>query len=327
MLTFKSVDRVEDVPPNWIYEYYLNLRGLLDGKPVRLHSFINSDSTPSLYVYCKNGQYKWKDHSADKGGGPIDLVMAKEGLVFKEAAKLIVSDYNHFLKTNEYKPIVINESQTQYTLDCNYGLRSFQEQDKNFWFDRFVIPSKLLNRFIIRPLEWIQLSKVYNDHTVTYPIVQDDLMYGYFNVKGELYKVYRPNNKKLKFVNILPYIQGYDQLQGHDILIICSSMKDLLVVASLGLPVDVVAPPSETTHFTQEEIKEFKNTYKYIFTLFDNDIPGMKSMVKYKENYGIDFIYIPYEKDIAEFIDQSGKEIVKLEFIIRLNKKLNGKHC
>lgn len=325
MLTFKNVDRVEDVPKNWIYEYYLNLYGQLDGRIVRLHSFINNDSTPSLYLYCKNGKYLWKDHSADKGGGPIDLVMAKEGLAFKDVAKLIIKDYNKFLETNEYKPNIITREKTEYTLDYNYGIRPFQEQDKNFWFNRFNITSKLLNRFYIRPLEWFQLSKVYQDNAISYPRVENELMYGYFNQLGELYKVYRPFYKKLKFINLKHYIQGYDQLQGHDILIICSSMKDLLVIASLDLPIDVVAPNSETTTFTKEEIEIFKSEYKYIFTLFDSDIPGMKSMMKYKNLFDIDFIYIPYEKDIAEFMEKSGKNIVKLEFIIRLNKKLNVK--
>ncbi len=48
------------------------------------------------------------------------------------------------------------------------------------------------------------------------------------NLDGTLYKIYQPKVQKKKFIKVTDYIQGSDQLAGHNHLVITSSLKDIL---------------------------------------------------------------------------------------------------
>ena len=55
--------------------------------------------------------------------------------------------------------------------------------------------------------------------------------------------------------------------------------------------------------------------------LFDNDGPGINSMKKYKEKYGLDYVVLDMEKDLSDSIKVHGL-IKTREVLLPLLKKL-----
>jgi hypothetical protein len=118
-------------------------------------------------------------------------------------------------------------------------------------------------------------------------IVRENNMYGYFKNENELYKIYQPFNSTRKFLKISDYVQGTEQLVGYKNLVITSSLKDIMAIKSLNLKIDIIAPDSENSILSNQIITKYKEQYKNIVVLFDNDSAGIKSMKKYKELYNI----------------------------------------
>ena len=82
---------------------------------------------------------------------------------------------------------------------------------------------------------------------------------------------------------INPHLQGYDQLKyDKPYLVICSSLKDAMCLASIGYNIEVIAPDSENTMIKPHVIEYLKKKYKKVITLFDNDDAGRKTTQKLK---------------------------------------------
>jgi DNA primase len=95
-------------------------------------------------------------------------------------------------------------------------------------------------------------------------------------------------------------------------------------IKSLGLRVDVIAPDSENTLLTEEQMKVLKKSYKNIVTLLDSDEAGINAMQKYKEKYDIPFVYLPLEKDISDIVKFHGKDRAIVELVPKLNRILDA---
>jgi hypothetical protein len=77
MISTKNlVSQLEDVPKEWVFEYYLNLTEKLTGQSVKIKSVFNSrEKTASMYIYMDNNNtYKYKDFSSGNGGDALNLV-------------------------------------------------------------------------------------------------------------------------------------------------------------------------------------------------------------------------------------------------------------
>lgn len=331
MLTFTQAKLIHDVPNVWIYYYYLDLKVMLNGQNLKLRSFINSDTTPSLCLFQQKGVYRWKDFSSGEGGSAVDLVICKhfhetgEFLDYIPACKKIVQDYNEYVKIHGiFKAEKIESHTLTYEMSAKFEVKPWGELDDEFWYNRYGIRESHAKKFNIYPLRSYQLQKTYAEYVKTYPEITGEYIYGYFTESGELYQIYQPYVKEMKFIKLKRCIQGLDQAVGvYDILIIGSCLKDIAVGDTLGLHVEWIAPPSESTLLGVEEIKQLRTKYKYIFTLFDNDDPGIKAMKRYQNLYDIDYIIFPYEKDLSDCREVHGFNFLKRELIIRINKKLN----
>jgi hypothetical protein len=134
-------------------------------------------------------------------------------------------------------------------------------------------------------------------------------VYGYFTDSGVLYKVYQPDNQDMKFITTDPYIQGWDQVENKSRLFICSSLKDIMSLESLGIDGDYIAPNSESSGINS--IIEWIKAYDQKYVIFDNDEAGIRAMKKYESTYGIPCITLNLSKDISDSIRDHGAKKVK----------------
>ena len=85
VIRLDTIPEAADIPKNWIYHHYLKLKEPLDGRRIRIKSCFNSDSTPSMFLYVSNGEYRWKDFSSGLfGSSPYDLI---QQIVYKETGE------------------------------------------------------------------------------------------------------------------------------------------------------------------------------------------------------------------------------------------------
>ena len=303
----RTTDSIHDIPSTWIFEHYL---GISLERNCLINSIFNAnDKNPSMSIYkCSDGQFRFYDFSTGIKGDCFTLVEKMFNLDYAEAKQKIKDDY--FGNTQQYQPRKYNRS---YKV-TGVNLRYWETRDINYW-SKYYITKNILEKHNIFPLLSYEMSN--GDKTI---IIDNTLAYGYFDDKQDVYKIYQPGNKQHKFLKIKSYTQGYDQLKYKSpLLIICSSMKDLMCVKRCLPEVECIAPDSENTMLKQEVIDEMKNKFHTILVMFDNDQAGMMNMHKYKIRYGLNYINFNVEKDIADCVKAHGIKTTRELLLNKLN--------
>ena len=301
---------IQDVPAEWVFEYYLGLAEKLTGQDVKIHSVFQTEKTPSMFIYFKSGdEYKFKDFSSGKQGSKVTLVSELFNLPYGEAVNKICADYETFLKDNSYTSVDEYKIQNKYRV-VDYEIRHWTNVDAKFW-TKFKIDSKILDEYNVSGLSYFTMAK--EGDPASEIVFKGNYIYGYFRNDGSLYKIYLPNNPKKKFIKVQNYIQGMDQLSyDKDYLVITSSLKDLMTFKRLGYKnAESVAPDSENTMIPEQYIKSLKKKYKDVCVLFDNDEAGKLAAEKYQERYGLSYVVLDMSKDLSDSVKDYGIQKVK----------------
>jgi hypothetical protein len=316
MISTKNlITKIEQVPKEWIFEYYLNLKEKLTGQDVKMLSAFNSkDKVPSMFVYfdVNYSSYKFKDFSSGYQGDGIEMVkylfnMPSAG----HAINKIILDYQQFLTNNDVYVAEPTMFHDKYKV-VDYEMRHWNNFDQNYWM-RFMIGSSMLDRYNVVPLSFFTMSKSEANGSITSHTFRKSHTYGYFRNDGSLYKIYMPKSTQKKFIKVENYIQGTDQLLYNcKYLVITSSLKDLMAFNKLGISnIEAIAPDSENTMIGEKVIGELKLKYDKIVVLFDNDEPGIKAAERYKDKYGFSYILLPMEKDLSDSVKEHGIDKVR----------------
>jgi 5S rRNA maturation endonuclease (ribonuclease M5) len=317
--TKNLVHDIKDVPVPWIFEHFCKLKEKLSGQDIKIKSIFNDkERTPSMCIYLDNKQvYKFKDFSTGKGGSAIDLVKEITSLSYHKVCQLVVESYNDFVLHNNGGYDVKEFKQSSRYKVSKYIFRSWSTQDQYFW-TQFNIGTKLLTEHNIRPLASYCMLKDDKELCIT-----GNYLYGYFKADGTLYKIYQPKTLDKKFIKVADYVQGSEQLKNNKYLIITSSLKDVMALKSLKIPVDVIAPDSENSMIRKELMEQYIKKYKKVIIVFDFDEAGIKAMEKYKELYPeIEYTALPMSKDPSDSIKDYGAKEVYYRLVLLLNKKL-----
>ena len=323
-----TISSVLEVPREWVFEYYLNLP-VLHGQDMKIKSPFNpGEKNPSFFIYFSKeaNKYMFKDFSTDRQGDSVTLVKTLFNLTTRgEAAHKIIDAYTKYVTENPNAHANREVKIEQKYKVTKFTPRHWNKLDEKFWM-QFHIGSKLLGYYRVQPLSEYTLVRK-NDHGPEDTLLMNGtLMYGYFRTDGTLYKIYQPYAKNNKFIKVVDYIQGTDQLTFKvPYLIICSSLKDIMAFVKLGLKnAECVAPDSENILIPERIINSYKKKYKGVCTLFDNDTAGIQSMDKYKEQYDLPFVHLVLEKDTAENVKEHGIKNTRIHLYPLLTKALTG---
>jgi hypothetical protein len=315
MISTKNlITDLNQIPREWVFEYYLNLKEKLSGQDVKILSIFNArDKVPSMFIYYDvvSRSYKFKDFSSGNQGDSIELVKALFNMPTRgHATYKILEDYQIYIKNNTIAVVDIFYHDKYKVVD--YEMRHWTNFDQTYWMG-YKIGSKMLDRYNVIPLSFFTMSKLDLDGAKISYTFRKNYVYGYFRNDGSLYKIYMPKNTDKKFIKVENYIQGTDQLR-HDCkyLLITSSLKDLMAFNKLGISnIEAIAPDSENTMIGEKAIGELKPHYEKIIVLFDNDEPGIKAAQRYKDKYGFNTILLPMEKDLSDSVKEHGMDKVR----------------
>ena len=315
MISTKNlITDLNQIPREWVFEYYLNLKEKLSGQDVKILSIFNArDKVPSMFIYYDvvSKSYKYKDFSSGNQGDSIELVKALFNMPTRgHATYKILNDYQIYIKNNTVAVVDIFYHDKYKVVD--YEMRHWTNFDQTYWMG-YKIGSKMLARYNVIPLSFFTMSKLGLDGVEISYSFKKSYVYGYFRDDGSLYKIYMPKNTEKKFIKVENYIQGIDQLK-YDCkyLLITSSLKDLMAFNKLGISnIEAIAPDSENTMIGEKAIGELKPHYEKIVVLFDNDEPGIKAAQRYKDKYGFNTILLPMEKDLSDSVKVHGMDKVR----------------
>ena len=294
---------LNDIPSNWIFEYYCGLNERLTGQDLKIKSLFNqSERTPSFTIFFSDGKYYYKDFSSGNGGTAFNFVMILLNLSSSQTTARLLADYNEFvLSGKNILDICSFKKQAKYQV-TTYNARQWVKDDAKFW-TQYQIDSETLGRFKVVPVESYHMEKETGERLV----ITGSNLYAYTRLDGTVYKVYQPKVADHKFLKVKNYIQGTDQLK-FDVpnLVICSSLKDAMCLTKFGYNTEVVAPDSENSLIPNGAMSMYKLKYKAICTLFDNDEAGIKAAQKYQEQYDIPGVIIPMSKDLSDSVRDYG---------------------
>ena len=327
MISTKNIiSDLADIPREWVFEYYLNLKEKLTGQDVKILSAFNSkDKVPSMYIYydVKSLVYKFKDFSSGNQGDSIELVMLLFNLNTRGAAVAkIINDYQSYVLNNNIQPKAEFKFHDKFKV-VDYEMRHWNNLDAVYWTG-YKIGSKLLQQYNIVPLVHFTMERAEEDgSTVAFKFLKP-YMYGYFREDGELYKIYMPKIKEKKFIKVQNYVQGFDQLKYEaKYLVITSSLKDLLCFKKLGIGnVECIAPDSENTMIGESVMNKLSKRYNSVIVLFDNDEPGIKAAQRYKDKYGYNYVVLEMSKDLSDSVKDHGIEAVRDKLLPLLKEAL-----
>lgn len=317
---------IGDVPSTWIFETYLNLAEKLHGQSIKIRSVFKTERTPSMCIYYNDEarHYKFKDFSSGKSGNGVALVSELYNIPYNKAIEKIINDYDNYLQKGDINHNLNLDhdiiAAPRYKVSDVYT-RPWNNADAKFWV-QFGIDSNLLKQYNVKPIQKYIMVRMYNDDQEVFTIERPGV-YGYFDKDNNLYKIYQPGQKNKKFIKVKDYVQGSDQLTDSKYLIICSSLKDLLAFKAMKFKgIDAIAPDSENSMISKEHIQQLQNKYKRVFTLFDDDVAGIKAMNKYKDLYQIPYLHLQMSKDLSDSVKDYGLASVKTVLYNMLKKAI-----
>lgn len=264
---------------------------------------MRDDKKPTCnFYYNSYGKLIFNDF-AWKSFGCFDVVQQIYGINFPKALNKVAKDFNIIDKLNlDLKPNIISTTRRiKESKEINIKIKDWGVKGLDYW-KQYYFNKDLLEYFNIYEIShyWIN-NEIYK---------VKDLAFAYC-FKNNKYKILFPYSdfKWLSNTNS-EVIQGLDQLQQSNFLIITKALKDVVAFRLFGI--SAIAPSAESIILNQSQISQLK--FKKIFINGDYDYQGVKFMNKHKRLYKAIPIYFnnDYEqKDFADYLKDYGIEETK----------------
>ena len=297
-----------------IMQYYTGID--VTSKKLHLSPFRNDHKITCAFYKSKSDILYLHDFATNEHINCFQVVMKKYGVNYYEALQIIARDFGLIKGSNnnlKEAPIIVNPIKENIPSNIQVQIKDYTEQELEWW-NQFGISKKLLKKYHVYSLKYVFLNGELR-------FISSDKcpIYGYYfgkdKNKNEKWKIYFPLKTEYRFLNNLSkkVLQGYHQLpKTGDLLVITKSMKD--VIAMYGFGISAVSPNSETLFIEDKKLEEFKQRFKNILVLYDNDRPGLHNMwLIRKQHPELNYYFLPWylEKDFTDTIKEIGVNNMK----------------
>ena len=314
----KILDKVTEYQ---IFAYYID--DFKVGK--KICSPMRDDKNPSWKVTnSRNNRLYYTDYSSGEYGDCFSFVKGLFSLNFYQCLERIAYDMSISDVKPKYVSDVRNIGNTVDNVEIAYSFKTdigvnksdMLESDIDYW-NKYGLGNKILSKYNV-----IKCSKVFLNGTVFWSASEANPIYAYVFFKDDIYtfKIYRPKAEKgekwLSNTN-KTILQGWDQLPktGKN-LIITKSLKDVMVLRSLGFP--SIAMQNEVSSIKDTVVDELYSRFEKIFLLQDFDHAGVTGSNKLRKAYGFKCFFIQNFKtrgnglkDISDYREVNNYENTK----------------
>lgn len=288
---FKSI--FEEVDQITVFQSLLDVNVKLGGA---IKSPLREDKNPSASFFVnEKGILVLKDWRLGRFN-MVELVMSLRGLSYGDACKWI---YETFVKNSKISNLVKINNNAWLQQRANEVFKnpdiqvkvkpSFSEEALTFWDPHRRITTEILHAFGIYECEYVWFENNSGSYPVkvnmTFCYVQDGVVFQvYFPLNKRDGKQMRFRNRKnMRFVTM-----DYDKTKSY--VVITKSRKCSFYLTLHGVNNCFII--NEAILLKDEEFEqEFKG--KTVFTLFDNDVAGRRTTVKYKRKFNTIPLLVP----------------------------------
>lgn len=271
-------------------------------------SVLRSDNHVTVSYYkSKSGILYMHDFATNEHIDCWNLVMRKFNVNYYDALKIIAEDFNLIQSSTVIKksnPIIVDSLKETESSKIQVQIKEYTEKELEWW-NSFGISKKTLKKYHV-----FSLQHVFLNGELKFTSSEKCPIYGYYFGKdkngGEKFKIYFPLRKEFRFLNNInkKTLQGYKQLpKTGELLVITKSMKDVMALYEFGI--SSCAPNSETLFINDKQLEEFKQRFKHILIMYDQDRPGLHNMwLIRKQHPELNFYYLPFylAKDFTDSI-------------------------
>jgi len=305
-----------------IFEYYL-------GVEVQTHEHIRSPLRRDRHPTCNFEYYKGKLYFMDWAmfDSPKDcfnLVMYMYDLDFWDALEKIAADLD--LSDKE------KDNQLQFEFEASESdpedgesptlievkKQPFTKTDANY-LSKYDIIKETCEYYKVFSIKRVWLNK---DSIYSYD--KEDPALGYFfGLKNgvQQWKIYFYKRDQLRFLCNTNRIQGYPQLPDDgDHCVITKSLKDVMSLYQYNI--SAIAPQSESTIPSKRLIRELKERFSNVVSLYDFDRTGVSTANRLRHNHSIQPLFLTNgrfdtvdygAKDFSDYVKSNSEEdVVKL---------------
>lgn len=286
-------------------------------------SVLRKDNHVTCSFYkSKSGILYMHDFATNEHLDCWNIVMQLYNCNYYDALNIIAQDFGFVEGThkNVSPPKLVNDLKETESSKIQVQIKDFTEKELEWW-NQFGISKKLLKKYHV-----FSLQHVFLNGQLRFTSSEQCPIYGYYFGKDknheEKWKIYFPMRQEFRFLNNVSKktLQGYHQLpKTGDLLVITKSMKDCISLYGFGIP--ACAPNSETLFVNDKQLEEFKQRFKHILVVYDQDKPGKHNMwLIRKQHPELNFFTMPKDlaKDFTDSVQLVGvdkmRELVK-EFI------------
>lgn len=321
MLTFNF--ETTQITKEYIFSHGINqesIMGYYTGADINSRKLIVSPFRVDNHTTCsfyksKSGILYLHDFATNEHINCFEAVMKLYNCNYYEALKIVAKDFGLIDNNISSKPIpkIVESIKENNSAKIQVQIKDYNEKELEWW-NQFGISIKLLKKYHVYSLQHVFLNG-----ELKFSSSEKCPIYGYYFGKDkngdEKWKVYFPTRTEARFLNNTnkKLLQGYKQLpKTGDLLVITKSMKD--VIAMYGFGIAACAPNSETLFISDKQLEEFKQRFKHILIMYDNDRPGKYNMAKIRREYPeLNYYFLPryLAKDFTDSIKQVGVENMK----------------
>ena len=297
-----------------IMEHYTGLD--VSSNKLALSPFRNDHKVTCAFYKSKSGVLYLHDFATNEHINCFSVVSRLYNCNYYEALKIIAQDFGLIHGTNSKQKSsikIVPELKETNPSKIQVQIKDYTSKELEWW-KQFGITIKLLKKYHIFSIQYVFLNE-----ELKFTSFEKNPIYGYYFGKdkngNEKWKIYFPLKTEYRFLNNLSkkVLQGYHQLpKTGDLLVVTKSMKD--VVAMYGFGIAAVSPNSETLFLDDKKLEEFKQRFKHILVLYDNDRTGLHNMwLIRKEHPELNYFYMPWylAKDFTDSIKLVGVENMK----------------
>lgn len=310
--TFKTAEEIlSTISEKDIYEFYFRTR-IKEGRLYKCP--FHKDKDPSLgFKLMPSTVLIHRCFGCGQRGNIFSFVSKLLSLSYWDTIKQINRDFQLVELTLPVSREVIKRESIGFTTEETNSriypvYQNFNIIDFNYW-NRYEIPLSLLLKYDIKSCKQVFIKNRHNNDLVLFAEYSKKNPIYCYKI-DDTYKIYRPLNptKVGKWLSTTRAedIQGMKQLPFKGkLLIITSSMKDLLVLKILGY--NAIALGGEGNRIPAKILDYLKESFKEIIIFYDNDEAGIKYANKLSEEIEAEYVYIPIEykeKDISDYTER-----------------------
>ena len=321
--TLTKDDILEQISETDIFNYYLREYGITVDFNVKYVSPFRTDNRPDCtFGYSKKGTLIFNDWAYDMYNC-FDIVMKKYNINYGKALRKIESDIL-FIKKNEkdVSGIVLNKinkpSKNNEANPIRIKRKLFSKQDLKFWqVEGLDITPVLLQKNKIYSIESYWINGVY------FKVKNIGFAYHWEEFNYEIYLPYNDGILKPRFLISPKLIIGDEEFlpETGNHLVITKSKKDAFYLRLFGInAIFLVREKMLIDDFT---MTIFQARFINVFTLFDNDLTGIKLTNKYYKKHKtipLFFKRLEYKKDFTDNLKFFGVQCM-LELIEEIKEQ------